>query len=119
VTAHLVPEAVVDTDIVIDHLRGHRRLGAEQVLAYSTVTRCELFAGTDAAAAVRTVLDALVEVDIDRRIAETAGAIRRDHGLAIPDALVAATALGLGIPLVTRNARHFRGVTGLVVKSTA
>ncbi|HEY8740322.1 MAG TPA: type II toxin-antitoxin system VapC family toxin [Candidatus Dormibacteraeota bacterium] len=116
-TSQLVPEAVVDTDIVIDHLRGHRRLRAEHVLAYSTVTRCELFAGTDAAGVVRTVLDALVEVGIDRRIAETAGAIRRDHGLAIPDALVAATALGLGIPLVTHNARHFRGVTGLVVRS--
>ena len=111
-------EAVVDTDVIIDHLRGHRRLGAERVLAYSTVTRCELFAGTDAVAVLRTLLDVLTEVDIDRRIAETAGAIRRDHGLAVRDALVAATALGLAVPLVTRNARHFRRVTGLVVRST-
>ena len=115
-TSQGLPEAVVDTDIIIDHLRGHRRLSADPLLAYSTVTRCELFTGTDDAAMVRTVLDALVEVDVDRRIAESAGAIRRDHGLAVPDALVAATALGLGIPLITRNTRHFRRVPGLVVR---
>ena len=110
------PAAVVDTDIVIDHLRGHRRIRADVPLAYSTVTRCELFAGTDAAAIVRTLLDAMIEVAVDRTVAETAGAIRRDHGLSVPDALVAATALGLRIPLITRNARHFRAVTGLVVR---
>lgn len=104
------PVAVVDTDVLIDHLRGHRRLGAAAVLAYSTVTRCELFTGTDNPDVVRRLLAALVEVDVDRGIAEAAGVIRKDRGLAVPDALVAATALGLGVPLITRNARHFRGV---------
>ena len=110
--------AVVDTDILVDHLRGHRRLQVERALAYSTVSRAELFAGTDSVAVIRTLLDALVEVDLDRTIAETAGGIRRSRGLAMPDAIVAATALGLGVPLVTRNARHFRGIAGLIVTST-
>lgn len=117
--AGLSPQAVVDTDVVIDHLRGHRRLSADVVMAYSTVTRCELFSGTDDVASVRAVLDALVEVSVDRDIAERAGAIRRDHGVTVPDAIVAATALGRGLPLVTRNTRHFRGITGLVVQAPA
>ncbi|MDQ6748272.1 MAG: PIN domain-containing protein [Candidatus Dormibacteraeota bacterium] len=116
-TATAAPQAVVDTDVVVDHLRGHRRLTADGVFAYSTVTRCELFAGTDEVATVRAVLDALVEVSVDRDVAERAGAIRRDHGLTVPDAIVAATALGCGVPLVTRNTRHFRAVTGLVVRA--
>lgn len=107
--------AVVDTDILVDHLRGHRRLRVDRALAYSTVTRAELFAGTDDVAVIRTLLDALLEVDLDRTVAETAGEIRRNHGLAMPDAIVGATALGLGVPLVTRNTRHFRGIPGLVV----
>ncbi|GAC1581392.1 MAG: type II toxin-antitoxin system VapC family toxin [Candidatus Dormibacteria bacterium] len=116
-TADFAPSAVIDTDVIIDHLRGHRRLSADTVMAYSVVTRCELFAGTDEVAAVLRVLDALVEVAIDRDLAERAGAIRRDHGLTVPDSLVAATALGRGVPLVTRNFRHFKGVTGLVVRA--
>ncbi|MGI8608945.1 MAG: type II toxin-antitoxin system VapC family toxin [Candidatus Dormibacteria bacterium] len=111
-----MPEVLVDTDVIIDHLRGHRRLPDDVVAAYSTVTRCELFSGGDDAAVIRTLLDALVEVDVDRVVAETGGAIRRKHGLTVPDALVAATALGLGVPLVTRNARHFRAVPGLLVR---
>ena len=112
------PRVVVDTDVLIDHLRGDRRLDRETPMAYSVVSRCELFAGTDDTVVIRTLLDAMVEVDLDRQVAETAGAIRRDHRLAVPDAIVAATALGLGVPLVTGNGRHFRGVTGLTVRAT-
>lgn len=111
------PQVVVDTDVLIDHLRGHRRLDPAITMAYSVVSRCELFAGTDDAAIIRTLLDAMVEVDLDRQVAETAGAIRRDQRMAIADAVVAATALRLGVPLVTRNARHFRGVPGLEVRA--
>ena len=112
------PGALVDTDILVDHLRGHRRLDPGVPLAYSVVSRCELFAGTDDPAIVRRLLDALTEVDVDRAVAERAGTIRRNHTLTVPDAIVAATALGLGLPLVTRNARHFRSVAGLVVRPT-
>lgn len=109
------PDAVVDTDVIIDHLRGHRRLQAGGVIAYSTVTRCELFSGLDDSAAIRILLDPMVEVEVDRGVAETGGALRRAHGLTVPDALVAATAMGLGVPLITRNTRHFRGVPGLEI----
>jgi predicted nucleic acid-binding protein len=37
------------------------------------------------------------------------------HGLEIPDALIAATALELSLPLYTLNDRHFRMIPGLTV----
>ncbi len=37
------------------------------------------------------------------------------NGLEIPDALIAATALELGLPLYTRNVRHFQMIPGLPV----
>jgi hypothetical protein len=37
------------------------------------------------------------------------------HGLLIPDALIAATALVCQLPLYTRNMRHFRMIPALVV----
>lgn len=37
------------------------------------------------------------------------------HGLLIPDALIAATALDNNLPLYTRNVRHFQMIPGLQV----
>ena len=37
------------------------------------------------------------------------------HGLLIPDALIAATALENNLPLYTKNMRHFRMIGGLTV----
>ena len=39
---------LVDTDVLVDHLRGTRRLTAAAApFGVSVVTRCELFAGRD------------------------------------------------------------------------
>jgi predicted nucleic acid-binding protein len=37
------------------------------------------------------------------------------HGLLIPDALIAATALDYGVTLYTKNVRHFLMIPGLTV----
>jgi len=47
------------------------------------------------------------------RFAERGGESRREHRLALPDALIAATALEHGLALLTRNVRHFEPVAGL------
>lgn len=113
-------ELLVDTDVLIDHLRGQRRLHAEgRSFGISVVSRCELFAGRDEPAALRRFLWPMVELDIDPAIAELAGLTRRETGIATPDALIAATALTHRIPLMTRNRRHFSRVTELRVLSPA
>lgn len=111
-------EILVDTDVLIDHLRGARRLRADAgSLGISVVSRCELFAGRDDAELLREFLRPMVELPVDSAIAELAGVTRRVTGIATPDALIAATALTHGIAVMTRNRRHFDRVAGLRVVS--
>lgn len=86
--------------------------------AYSVVTRCELFAGRRAdEAQIGAVLAALREVPVDRAIAERAGRLRRETGVLVADALIAATAIECGLALATRNVRDFGNVPGLELRS--
>jgi hypothetical protein len=84
----------------------------------SVVTRAELFAGNESEEpAVTALLARLTELDVTVEIALRAGRIRRTTQLDVPDALIAATALEHGMPVMTRNRRHFERVAGLVVRS--
>lgn len=107
---------LVDTDVLVDHLRGVRRFEPAVPVHVSVVTRAELFAGraTEEASVIR-LLAPFVEHAVDGVVAERAGRIRRTHGLRLPDALIAATALVHGLTLVTRNRRDFEGVTDLLL----
>lgn len=109
-------ELLVDTDVLVDHLRGRRRLAPPvRWLGVSVVTRCELFAGSDEPERLRRLLAAMVELPVDGQVAELAGVTRRQTGIPTPDALIAATALVGDIPLMTRNRRHFDRVQQLRV----
>ena len=113
-----VADLLVDTDIFIDHLRGHRPLQAgRHRLSYSVVTRAELFAGTTASGAVSDLLAVFRELPVNRAVAERAGRIRRESGVRLPDALIAATAIEHGLGLATRNRSDFEQVRGLRLRS--
>ena len=43
-------------------------------------------------------------------------AYSKSHGLSIPDALIAATAIAQGLELASDNERHFDVISGLIVK---
>ncbi len=105
-----------DTDVLIDHLQGRRALPTGDDLAYSCVSRAELYSWAQADEdRIDAFLDAFEEVIVDREIAEQAGRIRRESRIKLPDALVAAAALLSRRQLVTRNAKDFRKVKGLKV----
>lgn len=107
----------MDTDVLIDHMRGHRRLQIGSHTFVSVVTRAELHAGhTRDEPAVEALLERMGELGVDRTIARTAGRIKRDVGLKMADALIAATALEHQLPLMTRNRRHFQRVTALTLR---
>jgi toxin FitB len=107
---------LVDSDIVIDHIRGTRELPQSR-LAYSVITRCELFAGRDDPVMLRKLLAPLRELPVDTAIAERGGTLKREFQVPTPDALIAATALEHDIPLMTRNIRHFGRVPGLDLRA--
>lgn len=108
-------DLLVDTDVLIDHLRGARAFDpGEARVSYSAITRAELFAGrASAEAAVRTLLEPFRELSVDRAVAELGGRLRREHGVRIADALIAATALAHGLELHTRNVKDFAHVPGI------
>lgn len=110
-----MPRLLLDTDVLVDHLRKGERLPAVvDDAAYSTITRAELYGGRNTdERVVDLLLSAFEEVPVDRRIAEETGRIRRRVGLALGDAVIAATALLTGRALLTRNLRHFESVSGL------
>jgi predicted nucleic acid-binding protein len=106
---------LIDSDVFVDHLRGRRRLptGVDDV-HYSSVTRAELFAGRGTVERrVRSLLEPFTELPVDGLVAERAGRLRRQVGLPVLDALIAATALEHHLVLVTGHVGAFAQVRGL------
>lgn len=113
---------LVDTSILIDHLRGNS--GARQVLrtaadsgqrvVASVVTKVEVLAGMRSAEEVKTrrLLDVVDWVDVDVAIAERAGTLANQYLRSPPgvdpiDYIIAATAQALDADLWTTNLKHF------------
>jgi predicted nucleic acid-binding protein len=111
----------VDTDVAIDFLRRRdyaqkllENWAGEGLLAISTLTHLEIYQGMKAGeeGATNTFLDGLISVVIDIPIARRAGTMLgdlRSKGLTIgiADAIIAATALQFGAPLLTNNIEHY------------
>lgn len=109
---------LIDTDVLVDHLRGARPLRLPHAgMRISVITRSELFAGTRTdETKVRSLLALFQEIAIDPTIAERGGRIRRSAGIPLPDALIAATAVERGLEIMTRNRRHFERVDGITIR---
>jgi predicted nucleic acid-binding protein len=114
--------ALVDTSILIDHLRGRREaftlleseLGRPEPLFASVLTKVEVLAGMRAGEqrATRALLAAFVWVEVSDEIAERAGSLARRYlashpGVDLVDYVVAATREQIDVPLWTMNVRHF------------
>jgi predicted nucleic acid-binding protein len=64
------------------------------------------------------LLDACQLVPVNAVIADEGARVRRETGMKLPDALIAATALLQSAALVTANAKDFRRVQGLTLIET-
>jgi hypothetical protein len=106
--------AVIDTNILIDHIHGVedaiQELARYEKLVISRIVWIEFLSGAKAAdveARRRSLLEGFELVEVDAPIAEEAVLLRRRLRLKTPDAIILATARVHGMLLVTRNDRDF------------
>ena len=118
---------LVDTDNLIDvankDATAITRLTTESqrfTLAVSSITVMELIIGCrnkNELQALNRFLAKFQTVALNHRISELTMQLLQDyylsHGLLIPDALIAASAIEQHIPLLTKNQRDFRFIQGL------
>lgn len=119
---------VVDTSVLIDHLRGNEEarhamrtaVVASERLVGSVLTKVEVLAGMRSTEreATRRLLSSLEWIGVDDDLAERAGLLAnqylRSHpGVDPVDYVVAATAQRLESELWTRNLKHFPMFPGL------
>jgi predicted nucleic acid-binding protein len=113
---------LLDTDVVIEIQRGNdpqirakwrSLVTSGTALLYSPVVAAETWAGArpHEHLLVQSFFDALICIPTDYEIGELAGTLLRkfakSHGLEIPDALIAATAIQHNATLWTRNRKHY------------
>jgi predicted nucleic acid-binding protein len=121
---------LVDTDVLIWHLRGYpnatRRLDELGALTLSAINWLELLQGMRNKAellAVKKMLDKRsarllpVTEAITLRATELMESLTLSHGLQMGDAFIAATAIEHQLAVLTANVKHFGAVEGLEIES--
>ncbi len=117
---------LVDTDILIDYLRGHPdavsclEKNVDDIFI-SAVSVAELYQGVREGSErtkLSRMISALVVLPLTEEIAETAGLYRRDYrvstGCGLADCMIAATASEHHLPLATLNGRHFKMLSNVI-----
>jgi predicted nucleic acid-binding protein len=106
-------KAVIDTNILIDYLSGVTK-AKEEIESYdeaciSLITSMEILVGAqgEEESEIREFLRSFTIQPIDESVAERAVLLKRENKMRLPDAIIWATALELGVFLVTRNTRDF------------
>ncbi|HEX8246272.1 MAG TPA: type II toxin-antitoxin system VapC family toxin [Longimicrobium sp.] len=116
-----------DTDVLIDAARGVvtaldvlEDAAREHALAISIITQMELIVGCRNKAELRAADKFLQRFSVllpgEAAYDQAVGLLhqyRLSHGLQIPDAVIAATALTEGVPLVSKNQRDYRFIPDL------
>lgn len=118
---------VVDTSILIDHLRGGSvwrkvvmEIREDTQLYVPTIIFFELFSGQstkdpDIVSRIYSLLVNFQRIDLNEDIAKLAGQLFRDNKkkLEVQDNIIAATALQLGGSVLTLNRKHFETIPNL------
>lgn len=115
---------IVDTNIIIDLLKGHkdahhfldRHLESDLILSVITVS--EVYSGIRGKNEVQLfegLLTIFELIPVNKSIAVEAGFLKNkfsaSHGIETPDALIAATANHLKVPVASLDKKHFSILT--------
>jgi predicted nucleic acid-binding protein len=115
----------LDTNVIIYYLNADPMvvllldpiLGQDMAIFVSVVTELELLSHPglteEDMAEIQQLLASVVIFPLESRLAQMAGALRRQYHLKTPDSIVAATAVLTRTTLVTRNIRDFQGIDNL------
>jgi predicted nucleic acid-binding protein len=128
---HRVSPTIVDTDILIDAGRQAgeavdclHQIEQRSTLAVSVITQMELFVGCRNKVELRDTerfLRRFEIITLDEEACHAAVDLLRQyrlsHGLAIPDALIVASALTLDCEFITKNQKDYRFIDGLQLLS--
>lgn len=117
---------IVDTNILIDYLKGKHKavrfISELHSVKTSVVVTSELFSGVSNKVEMRMLKEFLTfveQVEVSKTIAEEAGLLRKkyfkSHGIEIPDAIIAATANYLQEPIASLNKKHFSVLTNRLI----
>lgn len=119
---------LIDTNIFVDHLRNYapavrffESIANEDVI-FSAITETELLTGNanndnEKREKLLHFLHQWGKKAVDNQVAMLAGDIGRKHGLAVPDAVIASTAILNNADMVTKNLKDFKRVSGLRMKT--
>lgn len=114
----------MDTNAVIDFFNGKLSAGGKKIIAaiepaISVITHIELLSNKNIPAQEWNQLLAFIQVAViyplESHIVAQTIALRQNHKLKTPDAIIAATAITHNLTLITRNVADFRNIPGLVV----
>ena len=116
---------LVDTDVMVDFLRGHPQAVAlvhdhSPRIILSGIAAAELYAGVKGDEELNT-LDSLLSlfriVPVSTELARAGGLQKRDyaksHGVGLADAIIAATSQAESADLKTLNVKHYPMIKGL------
>jgi hypothetical protein len=115
----------LDTDVLVDFLRGHSdavayvKAQSERVIL-SAVVAAELYAGVrdgEELERLDELLSLFPVLPVTAELAKSAGLYQRDyqksHGTGLADAIIAATVAAQGAELKTLNVKHYPMLKGL------
>ena len=123
----MAPKYLVDTNILIDYLRGldgavNFLENLEEPLYISSLTVAELYAGVREGKErkiLNTFITAFEILPVNENIARKGGLFRRDygksHGTDLIDSILAASAQTINAKLVTLNKKHFPMLAEIVI----
>ncbi len=121
---------ILDTCIFIDYVRNHQPAVTyiqgmnekeRDKICVSIITVTELLAGQSCNEnLIRTgiieMLNSFKKIEVDNQIAIKAGDLCRKYGIAIPDALIAASGLIKGATIVTKNSKDFKQIPNIMLQ---
>lgn len=111
---------VLDTNILIGHVSGQFPLkipiGQTAISSLSIFEAlCLLGLSEHEEFSLTRLLSQCAPIAVSDKIARHAAALARNRSVGSIDLLIAATALELGVPIVTKNVKDFRRIPGLRV----